>query len=410
MRKEFNKDVDPVLLSSTRRRQSQNNFKFNGLSSESPNTNIYNKSPNKRISRFSNSMSKNPSVSLNRSQPKQFKSSNKNKSGIFFDEQSSPHLELIETFKSLLDMGIPQAKFFLKKEILNCEEKNEKFNLDKILKVNYFCEEVETMSITIQNFRNSILRSSTNQPLQGESDDGTAPYKENIVDNINTNVLRMASERRISVYQNLFEDMKKTFDDVIKISNYEINHNRSTQILIDLIEEDNDSNRDDNKFINIDCIKPFFSGKSRKRHSGKELEVINSRRSCIDKSSSSNKSSHDSGTDTIRSLKNESSCFNSMDNNSLSEGIIEQIYLPISRIRKVSIEDEFMTRQGHIRKNTMKDVLVYEKGIRTRIKTYLERQNRFLTSSKSSSMSEKDNNEMEKNKIDNNLKLESLAR
>jgi hypothetical protein len=112
-----------------------------------------------------------------------------------------------------LEIGSSHPKYFLNKEILNNEEeilRIEKFNLEKILRLNAFCEEVETMGVIFQNFREVTKQNFIEKRM---------PFSDIDYDNvINTNVIRIASERRINVYENLFENIKNTFDEVIKIT------------------------------------------------------------------------------------------------------------------------------------------------------------------------------------------------
>jgi hypothetical protein len=299
-------------------------------------------------------------------------------------QSSSPYNNMIETFKNIIDMGATQPKYFIQREALNCNEDNfkiEKFNLEKILKLNAFCEEVETMGVSFQNLRNQNKQNLNNN---WKNQDKELNFDGN--NGINTNVIRMASDRRISVYENLFENIKTTFEDIMKITEMKINQNKS-------------------KGVNEEELPNVITGSRIKDNRIQTAENFIKKTENLKEVAESSFGSSESMSD---------------EEDSVNEGVVNKNTIPISKIRNVNLntgEQEDKIPVPLHRRDTLKDVLVYDRKVRMKIKTFLER-HRTLKSqdSRNSFKSNKETRRKETHPKEANetssahLRFESLAR
>jgi hypothetical protein len=316
-----------------------------------------------------------------------------------------PYNDMINQFKHLLEVGSSHPKYFLKKEILNCDEeilKIEKFNLDKILRLNAFCEEVETMGVTFQNFRDMTKQNFSKLEERKQLSD-----RENYNEVLNTNVIRMASERRINVYENLFENIKNTFDDVIKLTEMKP---------IFQPEKKNSKLNNEEEIINSRKLLNFNYNNLINTRKDDKQDIINN---FMKKTKTQYvKILEDSSIDSINSLIDDSQeSIIEEDEDSLNEGVATKI-IPTSKIRNVNLIGKEVSFVPFYRRDTLKDILVYDRKARRKIKTILDKQKSLK--SQSSKLSFKSNRD--KKKIGNittdstkkdssgHFRFESLAR
>jgi len=267
--------------------------------------------------------------------------------------------DMINQFKYLLEIGSSHPKYFLNKEILNNEEeilRIEKFNLEKILRLNAFCEEVETMGVIFQNFREVKKQNFIEKRMPFSDID----YDNNV---INTNVIRIASERRINVYENLFENIKNTFDEVIKITEIKpifkpdkINYKNIC----------NDEIINTKKNSNLNNSNQFNSIKDDKQQVINNF-IFNTKPEYV-------KILEDSSIDSINSLiDNSEDSIIEEEEDSRSEGVATKI-IPTSKIRNVNLTGKEVSYIPFNRRDTLKDILVYDRKARRKIKTILDKQ------------------------------------
>ena len=96
------------------------------------------------------------------------------------------------------------------KSVLNIdkEQQPERYYLEKILKINNFCEEIETLQINVSSLRN-IKKTSIHENLKSENS------KES--DDTIKSVIVHSSERRLGIYDDLFKSIKENLKDIVYI-------------------------------------------------------------------------------------------------------------------------------------------------------------------------------------------------
>jgi hypothetical protein len=125
---------------------------------------------------------------------------------------------LIDNFSDLLTNATINSVYFMDKEVLNSLSgiSTETFQMEKFIKINEFCKEVENLEMEvakIQNFQ-AIKKQQNLKGNNGNIDDKLQDKG----DDVNYSVLKMASERRINVYDYFFESIKENLGDIQYIS------------------------------------------------------------------------------------------------------------------------------------------------------------------------------------------------
>ena len=122
----------------------------------------------------------------------------------------NPYTDVFNEFKNVLKNGITNPIYFLDKSVLNVdiEQQYDRYFLDKLLKINNFCENIETLEISTATLKNTN-KNSIHENLKSE----TSPETEDT----SKSVIVHSSERRLGVYDGLFQSMKQNLNDIIHI-------------------------------------------------------------------------------------------------------------------------------------------------------------------------------------------------
>jgi hypothetical protein len=137
--------------------------------------------------------------------------------------QLNPYIKGIEDFKSLIKTNMLNPKVFLDKSILNSNLNDnsasiilqDKLNLEKLLKINKFCEDVECISYEIEG-----LKKKNEKALSLNLKEKTVPEEElnETQENLKIDMIKLSSDRRKIVYENLFKALKSNLSDIMYIS------------------------------------------------------------------------------------------------------------------------------------------------------------------------------------------------
>jgi len=195
----------------------------NSLSNNIRNVKIpQNKSMNKSMSTEKdlktayNSHNKIPKTGKQNSTKGSYDSKNGKKKGK--KKPISDYERLVDMFSDLIQIATSNAVYFLEKDVLNSLSGiyAETFQMEKMMKINQFCKDVENIETEVAKIQNFLqIKKQNNMKTNNGIIDGE---EEEESEDENFSVNKIASERRLSVYDYFFDSFKENINDVVFIT------------------------------------------------------------------------------------------------------------------------------------------------------------------------------------------------
>lgn len=165
----------------------------------------------------------------------------------------------IEYMRDLLKFGTEKPYYFINKDVINDEgiTSDDKYDLDKILKLNSYAEGIENMLHYVQQMKTKNRENLSQEEMFDDE-----------------SIIKSASNRRVEVYEELFQSIKNNFEQIITIASLSAGNTQSknsNQNLPNVITNSNTNNNiynntSDNS-IKINLNLNIGSGKIKKLNS-----------------------------------------------------------------------------------------------------------------------------------------------